>query len=164
MRALAIQLLVHGQDLPFLFSGHPFASSSNRFLPRFNRQRSNNAGPQDSKESQWAALKSRRFETVAPNKTILSVIMAERAAECLSKLGLESRDQPEGSNQMNAQTPNVVYNNQPPQTHLQVGTPTNSAQSQVNSVQIVSNQQSEQNSSSELNANGSNQFNAHHRR
>lgn len=97
----------------------------------------------------------------------ITVIMAERAADCLSKLGLESRDQPTGSNQMNAQTPNVLYNNQPPQTHLQVGTPpsSSSAQPEHNSVQILTNQQQpkEQNSS-ELNAGGSSPFNSHHRR
>ncbi|KAI6184291.1 Protein-tyrosine-phosphatase [Aphelenchoides bicaudatus] len=137
-------------------SGHPFAPTSNSFLPRFSRERSNNhTGQQEtaSKESQWAALKMIMSERVTDMSTI--------AADCLSKLGLDSRESSPNSNKMNAQTPNVIYNNQPPQTHLQVGTPTSSAQNDSNSVQILSAQPKEQN---ELNAGGTSPFNAHHRR
>lgn len=56
---------------------------------------------------------------------------------------------------MNNTTPNVVYNNQTPQNHLQVGTP---AQTETDSVQIVTSKDTNSVSG------GSSPFNVHHRR
>lgn len=66
---------------------------------------------------------------------------------------------------MNNQTPNVVYNNQPTQNHLQVsgGTPPSGcsqAESDSSSVQILTSNDT----NSALNAGNTSPFNAHHRR
>jgi cadherin 5 type 2 (VE-cadherin) len=77
--------------------------------------------------------------------------MAERAADCLSKLGLNEST----ANQMTP-TPNVIFNNQ----HLQVGTPIGSNQTECDSVQILTSKDT----NSGLNDGGSSPFNTHHRR